>query len=50
MSPRTGIAPSVPTNNENLDSYKATGEQVPMQTFTFEQIPSVFTRTDKLPG
>jgi ribose transport system substrate-binding protein len=48
--PKDWYAPSVPTNNENLDSYSATGEQVPMQTFTFEQIPSVFTRTDKLPG
>lgn len=48
--PKDWYAPSVPTNNENLDSYSATGEQVPMQTFTFEQIPNVFTRTDKLPG
>ena len=44
-------APSVPTTNENIDNFKdVTGERVPMQTFTFEQIPSVFTRTDKLPG
>jgi ribose transport system substrate-binding protein len=48
--PKDWYAPSVPTNNENLDRYSATGEQVPMQTFTFDQIPSVFTRTDKLPG
>lgn len=49
--PKEWYAPSVPTNNENLDSYgDVPGEGVPMQTFTFEQIPSVFTRTNKLPG
>jgi ribose transport system substrate-binding protein len=49
--PKDWYAPSVPTTNENLDGYgDVPGEGVPMQSFTFEQIPSVFTRTDKLPG
>jgi hypothetical protein len=39
------------TTNENIDSFgDVTGERIPMQSLTFEQIPEVFTRTDKLPG
>jgi ribose transport system substrate-binding protein len=50
-NPKDWYAPSVPVNNDNLDKYaNVKGEQVPSQTFSFEQIPSVFTKTDKLPG
>ena len=45
------VRPSVLTNNENLDSSRtsrASGSRC--DTFTFEQIPEVFTRIDKLPG
>ena len=39
------------TNNENLDDYAdVTGERIPVQIFKFDQIPGVFTRTEKLPG
>ena len=49
--PKDWFAPSVRTTDENIDSFKdVTGERIPVQTFTFEQIPEVFTRTDKLPG
>lgn len=49
--PKDWFVPSVLTNNENLDGYKdVTGERIPVQTFTYEQVPEVFQRTDKLPG
>ncbi len=49
--PKDWFAPSVPTNDGNIDSYAdVTGERIPVQTFKFDQIPAVFTRTDKLPG
>ena len=49
--PKDWYAPSVVTNNENLDQYAdVTGERIPVQIFKFDQIPGVFTRTEKLPG
>jgi ribose transport system substrate-binding protein len=49
--PKDWFAPSVPTNDENIDSYAhVTGERIPVQVFTFEQIPEVFTRTAMLPA
>jgi ribose transport system substrate-binding protein len=49
--PKDWFAPSVLTTNENIDSFAdVTGERIPMQSLTFEQIPEVFKRTDKLPG
>jgi ribose transport system substrate-binding protein len=49
--PKDWFAPSVITNNENLDQYAdVTGERIPVQVFAFDEIPGVFTRTDKLPG
>lgn len=49
--PKDWFAPSVLTTDENIDSFaQVTGERIPVQTFTFDQIPDVFTRTDKLPG
>ena len=51
QEPKDWFAPSVPTSDDNIDSYKdVTGERIPVQTFKFEQIPGVFTQTDKLPG
>jgi len=39
------------TNNENLDNFKSvTGERVPVDTFTYDQIPDKFTKVDKLQG
>ena len=49
--PKNFTAPSVLTNNENLDQFKnVTGERIPVDTFTYEQIPDAFTRVDKLQG
>jgi ribose transport system substrate-binding protein len=49
--PKEWFAPSVLTTDDNIDSYGAVaGERIPVQKFTFEQIPEVFTRTKKLPG
>jgi ribose transport system substrate-binding protein len=49
--PKDWYAPSVITNNDNLDEYAdVTGERIPVQIFTFDQIPGVFTQTEKLPG
>ena len=49
--PKDWFAPSVLTTNENIDSFAdVTGERIPVQKFTFDQIPDVFTRTEKLPG
>ena len=49
--PKDWFAPSVLTNNETLDQYAdVTGESVPEQAFSFDQIPGVFVATEKLPG
>jgi hypothetical protein len=49
--PKDWFAPSVLTTNENIDSFAdVTSERIPMQSLTFDQIPGVFTQTDKLPG
>jgi ribose transport system substrate-binding protein len=49
--PKNFTAPSVLTNNENLDNFKGvTGERIPVDTFSFDQIPDKFTRVDKLQG
>ncbi len=49
--PKDFFAPSVLTTNENIDNFKnVKGERIPVDTFTFEQIPGAFTPTDKLPG
>jgi len=49
--PKNFVAPSVLTNNENIDSFKdVTGERIPVDKFTFEQIPGAFTRVGKLQG
>lgn len=49
--PKDFTAPSVLTNNENIDNFKdVKGERIPVDTFAYDQIPEVFTRVDKLPG
>jgi len=49
--PKEFFAPSVLTTNENIDTFKEVrGERIPVDKFTYEQIPSVFTRVEKLPG
>jgi ribose transport system substrate-binding protein len=49
--PKNFTAPSVLTNNENIDNFKdVKGERIPVDTFTFDQIPDAFTRVDKLAG
>ncbi len=49
--PKDWYIPSVSTTNENLDDYAdVTGERIPVQVFTFDQVPEVFTQTEKLPG
>lgn len=49
--PKDWYMPSVAVNNDNLDSYAdVTGESIPVQVFTYDDIPGVFERTDKLPG
>jgi ribose transport system substrate-binding protein len=49
--PKDWFAPSVITNNENLDDYAdVTGERIPVQIFKFDQVPGVFSQTEKLPG
>lgn len=49
--PKDFTAPSVLVNNENLDKFKdVKGERIPVDKFTFEQIPGAFTRVDRLPG
>lgn len=49
--PKDFFAPSVLTTNENIDNFKdVKGERIPVDTFTFDQIPGAFTKTDKLPG
>jgi ribose transport system substrate-binding protein len=49
--PKEWFAPSVLTTNENIDNFKdVRGERIPVDTFTSEQIPGAFQRTEKLPG
>jgi len=49
--PKEFFAPSVLTTNENIDNFKGvSGERIPVDTFSFEQVPGVFKRIDKLPG
>jgi len=49
--PKNFYAPSVLVNNENIDNFKdVTGERIPVDTFTYEQIPDVFKKVDKLQG
>jgi ribose transport system substrate-binding protein len=49
--PKDFTAPSVLTTNENIDNFKdVKGERIPVHTFSYEQIPEMFKRVDKLPG
>jgi ribose transport system substrate-binding protein len=49
--PKDFFAPSVLTTNENIDQFKdVKGERIPVDKFSFEQIPGAFTPTPKLPG
>jgi ribose transport system substrate-binding protein len=49
--PKDYFAPSVLTTDENIDNFKdVVGERIPVDTFSFEQIPGAFTKVDKLPG
>jgi ribose transport system substrate-binding protein len=49
--PKNFTAPSVLTNNENLDSFgDVKGERIPVTQYKFEEIPGIFTKVDKLQG
>lgn len=49
--PKEFFAPSILTTDENIDNFKdVVGERIPVDTFTFEQIPGAFTPVEKLPG
>jgi ribose transport system substrate-binding protein len=49
--PKNYFAPSILTTNENIDNFKdVKGERIPVDTFTFEDIPGKLTPVDKLPG
>ena len=49
--PTDYYAPSVPTTSRNAASYaKVKGQRIPVQTFSYAQVPAVFQKTAKLPG
>ncbi len=49
--PKDYTAPSILTTDENIDNFKnVSGERIPVNKFTYEQIPGVFTQVAKLPG
>lgn len=50
-TPKNFYAPSVLTTNETIDKFKdVKGQRVPVDTFTFDQVPGAFKQADKLAG
>ena len=50
-TPQDYYAPSVPTTSQTAAKYKnVKGQRIPVQTFTYAQVPAVFKKTAKLPG